>query len=559
MNESNENEPVPPLERRVSRRVVLSGIGALGAFGTISSLLAACSSDSKASSSGTNAASSATTTAGATGGTTATAGTTAGSAAPVRGGDLIIDVQTEGQGFNLLQYPNAAYAWLTRQVVDSLYWYDDDSKLVPLLADGPPVSTDGMLWTVKLKSGVKFHNGDDFTSEHVVATLNQALLPPTNVWAARLGGFTNVAAVDPLTFTITYAAPNYYIPEVLGMVPMMHKDHLLDQITVMGTGPFVWKELVPGSHVKMDAFPDYHLGPALVDTVTFNFVPDASTRVVNVLQGNSSICMLPSFDTLEKLDSDANVDVVEVSAAVMMPIHVNTKSAVFKDLKVRQALGYATDRTRLQDVVFKGKADIFLGGVIPPTLSGFDAALTAFPATADVAKAKSLLAEAGYTDPVPFTIDVYNVQNAVAAIQVMQQDWTAAGFAPTIQTHDLASFAKILLSKTFDVCLSYEFNGTNWSKSGREPLGVYVTDNFVNFTNYTDPAFDALLTSSLAEPDPVKQAAIWAQANKMVAEAAVNLIPVVPRLTLAKRSNVNGLPLKPLELSFLRLHGVSLA
>jgi ABC-type transport system substrate-binding protein len=169
-----------------------------------------------------------------------------------------------------------------------------------------------------------------------------------------------------------------------------------------------------------------------------------------------------------------------------------------------------------------------------------------------------LLAEAGFTEPVAFTIDVYNTTNPVAAIQVMQQDWTAAGFAPTIQTHDLASFAKILLSKTFDVCLSYEFNGTNWGKSGREPLGVYVTDNFVNFVNYTDPAFDELLASSLAETDPEAQVAIWAEANKMVGEAAVNLIPVVPRLTLAKRSNVTGLPLKPLELSFLRLYEVSI-
>jgi peptide/nickel transport system substrate-binding protein len=556
MDEPHEDDPrPPPPSKGVSRRVVLSGLGALGAFGTVSALLAACASDSTTTTPTTGSASNGTTATAAPG----TQAATTVAAAPTKGGDLIIDVQTEGQGFNPLQYPNAAYAWLTRQVVDSLYWYDDDSKLVPVLADGDPVTTDGTTWTVKLKDGVKFHNGDPFTAEHVVATLKQALIAPTNVWAARLGGFTNVEALDDKTVKLTYPAPNYYIPEVLGMVPMLHKDHLTEQITVMGTGAFVWKELVPGSHVLMEANPDYHMGPPLVDSVTFQFVPDASTRVVNVLQGNSHICMLPSFDTLAKLDADKNVDVVKVSAAVMMPVHVNTKSAVFKDLKVRQALGYATDRTRLRDVVFKGEADIFLGGVVPPTLSGFDPALTVFPPTADVAKAKALLAEAGHTDPVAFTIDVYNVQNAVAAIQVMQQDWTAAGFAPTIQTHDLASFAKILLSKTFDVCLSYEFNGTNWSKSGREPLGVYVTDNFVNFTNYTDPAFDELLASSLAEEDPVKQAAIWAEANKMVGEAAVNLIPVVPRLTLAKRSNVSGLPLKPLELSFLRLHGVSIA
>ena len=65
----------------------------------------------------------------------------------------------------------------------------------------------------------------------------------------------------------------------------------------------------------------------------------------DILEGVSSIGMLPSFDTLQKLEDDDNVDVVEVPAAVMMPIHVNVNSEVFKDVRVRQALGFAMDRT----------------------------------------------------------------------------------------------------------------------------------------------------------------------------------------------------------------------
>ncbi len=150
--------------------------------------------------------------------------------------------------------------------------------------------------------------------------------------------------------------------------------------------------------------------------------------------------------------------------------------------------------------MFAGQAEVFQGGVIPPTLRGFDPEYKPFPETADLEKAKSLLAEAGVTGPIPFTVDVYNVPNAVASIQVIQQDWAAAGFEPTIQTHDLASFAKILLSKKFDMAISYEFNGTNWHKLGASPLGVYTVDNFVNFVNFNDPAYDELLASARAEP-----------------------------------------------------------
>ncbi len=62
---------------------------------------------------------------------------TAGTGRGVRGGDLIIDVQTEPQGFNPLAFPNAAYAWLTRQVIDSLYWHDETGEIVPVLARRP--------------------------------------------------------------------------------------------------------------------------------------------------------------------------------------------------------------------------------------------------------------------------------------------------------------------------------------------------------------------------------------------------------------------------------------
>ena len=416
-----------------------------------------------------------------------------------------------------------------------------------------------MVWTVKLKEGVTWHNGDPFTAADVAATFGQVNTPPTNAWGERFGDLKSSEAVDDLTVKITLGTPNYLIPDVLAQVPILHKDFLEEMTTVMGTGAFVWTELVPGSHLKLVANPDYHLGAPLVDSVTFQFVPDPSTRVVNVLQGISNIVMLPSFDTLEKLEDDENVEAVEVESVVMMPIHVNANSTVFSDVRVRQALGYAIDRTRVRDVVFGGHASIFQGGVIPPTLRGFDPEYKLFPETADIEKAKALLAEAGLTEPVQFTIDVYNVPNAVSSIQVIQQDWAAAGFEPKIQTHDLASFAGIILSKTFDVAMSYEFNGTNWHDLGLSPLGQYTVDNFVNFTNFADPAFDELIATSRAEPDLAKQDAIWKEANQIVGDAAVNLIPVIPRLTLAKRSNVDGLQMTPLEMSFLRLNNVTIA
>ena len=157
-----------------------------------------------------------------------------------------------------------------------------------------------------------------------------------------------------------------------------------------------------------------------------------------------------------------------------------------------------------------------------------------------------------------FTVALYNVSNPVNAMQVIQQDWKAAGFEADIQPMDLASFAKVLLSKTFDVAVSYEFNGTNWGQVGVSALDPYTTGNFVNFVNYSDPAFDQLLVDSRAQKDEAKQNTLWQQADRMLTEAAVNLIPVVPHLTMAQQDTVKGIPLGPLHLSYLRLYKASL-
>jgi peptide/nickel transport system substrate-binding protein len=443
--------------------------------------------------------------------------------------------------------------WLSGQIIDALYEYDDSGAIVDNLANGAPKTTDGKTWTITLKTGVLFHNGDPFTAEHVVATMQALAKAPTNAFGGQVGTISSIKATNASTVTFTLTEANYIIPDVLAVLPMLHKDHTQDMTKIIGTGPFKWSELVSGSHLTLVANPKYHLGAPFLDQVTFRFVPDPNTRVVDLLQKTSNVSMLPAFSTLSKLSSSKNVTVIDVPAAVMLPIHVNVNSAVFKDVRVRQALGFAMDRTRVRDIVFDGKAQLFQGGAVPPGLRGYDSSNPYFPAKANLAKAKALLAEAGVTTPVKFTAAVYNTAESVAAMQVIQQDWKAAGFDMEIQSLDLASFAKILVSKKFDMCVSYEFNGTWWAKDGINQLANYMTGTFANWTNYSDPAFDALLTKSRATSDAATQTALWKQMDHMLAVAAVNLIPAVPHLTGGEQSQVQGINMDALKLSYLDL------
>jgi peptide/nickel transport system substrate-binding protein len=524
-----------PEAYRLSRRRLLAGFGGLVALGSIS-------------------------------GATAALGGVAGAApktrqwrsAVTKGGNLVIDVQTEPQGYCPLEYPNASSVWISGQIMDSLYWYDDTGTFAPLLAAGAPTTTDGITWTIKLKPGVTFHNGDPFTADHVVATLLATGTAPTNIYNGQVGTIKSATAVDPQTVTFTLAAANYMIPHVLAVVPMCHKDFLTAETNIMGTGPFQWSSLVSGSHLTLNAYPKYHLGAPLLDSVTFQFVPDPDTRVVDALQGTADISLLPPFNDLNRLQSDKNLKLINSPGVVMLPLHVNVNSPAFKDVRVRQALGFAMNRTRVRDIAFAGKAQIFQGGVIPPVMRGFDPTNTYFPATPNLAKAKALLAAAGVKN-VEFTAAVYAVPDAIAAFEVIQQDIKAAGFIANVETQPLAAFAATLTSHKFDLCVSYEFNGTWWAKDGINPLLNYLAGEFVNFVNYDDPAFDALLAKSRATQNQAEQTALWKQANRLLTVAAVNLIPVVPHLTGSQSTKVSGLPLAPLELDYLHLHKVSLA
>jgi len=533
--ENNHPDDVNTEAYRLTRRRLLAGFGGIVAMGTV--------------------------------GASSAIGSTAGAstlekafarAAATSSGNLIIDVQTEPQGYNPLQYPNASSVWISGQIMDGLYWYDDSGNFSPLLAASAPTTADGATWNIKLKQGVTFHNGDTFDSSHVVATLLATAKAPNNVYGGQLGTINSATAVDPYTVTFTLAAPNYLIPDVLATVPMCHKGHLGAETAIIGTGPFMWQSYTQGSNLVLAANPNYHLGAPPLANVTFQFVPAADSRVVDALTGVSSISLLPPFNDLASIKADKNLTLIDSPSVVMLPLHVNVQSPAFSDVRVRQALGFAMDRTRVRDIVFAGKADIFHGGVVPPTLSGFDTKNQFFPAKQNLKKAKALLKAAGKRH-VEFTAVVYAVPNAIAAMTVIQQDIAKAGFVCNIEVLPLAAWAAVLTSHKFDMCVSYEFNGTWWAKDGLNPLTNYTSGLFTNWVNYNNPAFDQLLARSRATSDRNKQVALWKRANQMLTVAAVNLIPVVPHLTGAMSTKVHGLPTAPMRLDYLHLHNVSLS
>src|SRR5262249_7277170 len=160
--------------------------------------------------------------------------------------------------FNPLDFNWQYLRWPVDQVSEALYTLDDNLRVVPLVADGMPKAIGKFKTRVKVREGIKFHNGDPLTAEHVAATFNEPRLGKAHAWYSHLHGILiDVTAVNPTTVDFTLSRPWGLLLEKLTFIPIVHKEFLHKKSPVMGTGPFIWSEYGVGSHITLKANPNY--------------------------------------------------------------------------------------------------------------------------------------------------------------------------------------------------------------------------------------------------------------------------------------------------------------
>ncbi len=151
------------------------------------------------------------------------------STGPIDGGTVTIGIGTVSAYMNPLTAVTGNIAWVTEPVVESLYAYDENMESIPLLADGEPeISDDGLTWTIKLKEGVTYSNGDPFTAEHVVEVLKFASDPSaTSDWTNFfMAAVDSVEAEDDQTVVINLNFPYGVMRQHLTNIPIIHKDFI---------------------------------------------------------------------------------------------------------------------------------------------------------------------------------------------------------------------------------------------------------------------------------------------------------------------------------------------
>ena len=400
-------------------------------------------------------------------------------------------------------------------IYDALTARNTAGDLVPGLATAWKADGD-TAWVFTLRQGVKFQNGDPFTADDVVFTMNRIMNTKDNPQQDSLKNVTAVTKVDDNTVRFTTSVAIPVLPETLTGIPIVPAKYTQssDQALAnhpVGTGPFMFSKYTHGEELDLVANPNYWGGAPKIGKLVFLFMPDANARVDALKTGQADIISNLPPELVSSIQSSPGLTVKTQLSNREINILLDETYKPFSDQQVRQALNYAVNVDSIIKNVLGGDA-VREPTMVPTGFVGSDPSLQPYPY--DPAKAKQLLAAAGYGSGLSLTLQSPNgrylkdsdVSQAVAA------DLTTAGVKTTVQTYEWGNY----VNQYFAHKLGPMFLIGN---------GSYTADACDNFSNilgsdpyswFHDPALDKQINTACATVDQTQRAALYQQIQKQV-------------------------------------------
>lgn len=265
-------------------------------------------------------------------------------------------------------------------------------ELVPGLAKEAPKLVDPQTWEVKLRSGIKFHNGEPFNADSVVFSIKRIIDPKFN--SEQISFFETIKdanKVNNLTVRIITNGPDPILLSRLYWMKMVPSGHTNDPKfaeTPVGTGPYKFVQWKRGQYITLERNEGYWGKKPPIKKVNYRFVEEPGTRLAGLMAGEFDIItnLLPEFTK----QVPQAIHILGLEHPIMI---LNADGGPTKDVRVRQALNYAVDKAALAEGLFEGYAQIAQGQLLSPSFFGFNKDVGPYPY--DPQKAKALLKEAG--------------------------------------------------------------------------------------------------------------------------------------------------------------------
>ncbi len=399
----------------------------------------------------------------------------------------------------------------------------------------------GRVWEIKLRRGVKWHDGKPFTAEDVKFTLENIVSPKVRaLFRSMLKGLQRVDVVDDATVRLVFSEPFASVPIVLAFNIAIAPKHLLDGKDLndlsdfvqkpIGTGPFRFKETVKGSHIALEANPTYHDGPPKLGGLVFKVIPDINTVVAQLRTGELDLAVVEAThrETLERTPTLA-FKVTHLPSTFY--VCLNNSRWPFTDRHVRQALALGLNRELMVQRIVKGDSPVAAGPYAKAFGPFFNTRLTPYPY--DVAKAKALLSEAGFK---PGPDGVLQKDGKRLAFELMtdkgnpvreqialytQQSWKQLGADVKLVVEEWSVYIKKgnqLPAGDYDARTSWRITSPDPDKTAE-----YTTGGINNHYAYSNPEVDRLMAEGRQTTDVAKRVAIYHKIQELI----YNDVPIV--------------------------------
>ena len=435
---------------------------------------------------------------------------------------IVIAQGTDAASLDPQRQNDAFTTSILSNIFDTLIYRDVNLDLVPGLATEWTL-VDDTTWEVTLRDGVVFHNGEGFDAEDVKFSLERPLDPDLgSPLATRFAVIEGVDVVDPLTVHIRTTLPYPLLPARLSewfILPKAYAEATdLDTLAErpVGTGAYTFVDWVRDDRLTLAANPAYWRGAPSIETVVFRPIPELSTRVAALRSGEVDIAVnIPAFQAAE-LDADPNLDVRDVPSTFFQYVALDgTKNEVLADVRVRQAIQYATNVPEIVEFLFDGNA---LQIAVPLAFGtfGLDESIEPYPYDPD--RARELLEEAGYPDGITFAMDApigrYAQDREVA--EALTGQWAQAGINVDLNINAWAD--QLAKYRDGDALVEAHFMGWGTSTFDADDVLWGAFANRPNKNNYENDRITEVVNEARTIFDPERRAELYREAQQIIYE-----------------------------------------
>lgn len=439
------------------------------------------------------------------------------------------------------------------QVYEALVRVGVSGEILPGLASEWEWADDTTL-NLKLREGVKFHNGSEFNGEDVLFSLKRAL--ESTYTSAYLENvlLDESKVLEDGRVQVKLAVPVSAFLSRLSMVMMIDQETWDESTTVnepVGTGAYQLVKWFEGDRIEFASFPDYWDGEPYFKHLTLRFISESAARALEMEAGTVDVTLAVQASDLATLREDQNVELYSTPCYMLTYLGFDTAQQPYDNKLVRQALNYAIDRESISSIVYESLGQPALYGRLSSVYWGYtEDGLTRYDYNPE--KAKELLAEAGYPNGFDMKLTLSeSEQDQVDMSEIIQNQLGEIGINVTIDIMENASFLNLVVDGGFDAFL---LNTTGSSADPGEALKSFISTRptWSNTTRYKNEELTSLIEEGQQTIDEDKKMEIFHNAQQIVTDECPWVFLIHNEVTFAAKKEIQGLVAYPSTAHFFR-------